>query len=328
MRMKEKRLYIIVPCYNEEKALEVTPQLFLKELLKLIDNNIVSNDSRILFVDDGSNDDTWSIIQKLSDQDPHYKGIRQSRNRGHQNAVLAGLMEVKDICDITISIDCDGQDDISVMQQMVEEHINGSEVVYGVRSNRDTDSVFKKFTAECFYKFMRLLGAEVVFNHADYRLISSRVLQALSEYNEVNLFLRGLIPLIGFKSSSVLYERKKRMAGKSHYPLGKMIAFALEGITSLTIKPLRMIMTLGIIIALISFAGAIWSVLAWMTGGTVPGWSSMIFISCFLGGVQMICMGIIGEYVGKVYMEVKHRPRYIISERTGEDKEDNNGDKS
>ncbi len=326
--MDKQRLYIVVPCYNEEKALEITPDIFLNELRLLINNGKVADDSRILFVDDGSTDDTWTIIKRLCNEDLHYTGIRQSRNRGHQNAILAGLMEVKDICDITISIDCDGQDDISAMQQMVEEYVNGSEVVYGVRSNRDTDSIFKKLTAECFYKFMRLLGAEVVFNHADYRLISSRVLQALAEYNEVNLFLRGLIPLIGFKSSSVLYERKKRMAGKSHYPIGKMIAFALEGITSLTIKPLRMIMTLGIIIALISFAGAIWSVLAWMTGGTVPGWSSMIFISCFLGGVQMICMGIIGEYVGKVYMEVKHRPRYIISERTCEDKEDNNGDKS
>ena len=227
-------------------------------------------------------------------------------------------MEAKDKCDITISIDCDGQDDISVMSDMIEEYLAGAEVVYGVRCNRDTDTFFKSATAEFFYRFMRFLGAEVVFNHADYRLISSNVLHVLEEYKEVNLFLRGLIPLIGYKSSSVLYERKKRMAGKSHYPIGKMIAFALEGVTSLTIRPLRTIMALGIIIALISFAGAIWSVAAWLTGETVPGWSSVIFISCFLGGVQMICMGIIGEYVGKVYMEVKHRPRYIISERTDE----------
>ena len=325
--MDKIKLYIIIPCYNEEKALDITPKMFLDEIYLLIDQEKVSEDSRILFVDDGSTDDTWKIIQRLSNEDSHYLGIRQSRNRGHQNAVLAGLMEAKDICDITISIDCDGQDDISAMGQMIDEYLNGAEVVYGVRSNRDTDTIFKRFTAECFYKLMRLLGAEVVFNHADYRLISSRVLQALSEYKEVNLFLRGLIPLIGFKSSSVLYERKKRLAGKSHYPFGKMMAFAMEGVTSLTVKPLRMIMTLGIIIALISFAGAIWSVLAWMTGGTVPGWSSMIFISCFLGGVQMICMGIIGEYVGKVYMEVKNRPRYIISDRTGIETEEYSGDR-
>ncbi len=316
--MNNKILYIIIPCYNEEETLQITPKLFLDELYTLINEGKISDDSRILFVDDGSSDGTWNKIVQLSRVDVHYIGIKQSRNRGHQNAILAGLMEAKDKCDITISIDCDGQDDISVMSDMIEEYLAGAEVVYGVRCNRDTDTFFKRATAEFFYRFMRFLGAEVVFNHADYRLISSNVLHVLEEYKEVNLFLRGLIPLIGYKSSSVLYERKKRMAGKSHYPIGKMIAFALEGVTSLTIRPLRTIMALGIIIALISFAGAIWSVAAWLTGETVPGWSSVIFISCFLGGVQMICMGIIGEYVGKVYMEVKHRPRYIISERTDE----------
>ena len=322
--MTQCTLYIIIPCYNEEETLKITPQMFLEELELLIAQEKISDMSRILFVDDGSSDNTWEVIKKLNEEDYHYWGIRQSRNRGHQNAVLAGLIEAKGKCDITISIDCDGQDDISAMGDMIDEYNNGADVVYGVRSNRDTDSFFKRFTAECFYKFMRLLGAEVVFNHADYRLISSKVLNALAEYTEVNLFLRGLIPLIGFKSANVLYERRKRVAGKSHYPLGKMIAFAMEGVTSLSVRPLRTIMSLGIIIALISFAGAIWSVLAWMTGETVPGWSSMIFISCFLGGVQMICMGIIGEYVGKVYMEVKHRPRYIISERVTDSKKDNN----
>ena len=319
--MKTICLYMIVPCYNEEETLLITPQVFLEEIERLIKNKKISDSSRILFIDDGSNDDTWNQICRLSGEDEHFIGIRQGRNRGHQNAILAGLMESKENCDITISIDCDGQDDITVIEKMIDEYIGGSEVVYGVRSNRDTDSVFKKLTAECFYRLMRILGAEVVFNHADFRLISARVLNELENYKEVNLFLRGLVPLIGFKSSNVMYERKKRVAGRSHYPIGKMMGFAMEGITSLSIKPLRIIMSIGIIIAFISFVGAIWSVAAWMTGGTVRGWSSMIFIMCFLGGVQMICMGVIGEYVGKVYMEVKHRPRYIISDRTDEMKE-------
>ncbi len=314
--MKTVCLYMIIPCYNEEETLKITPHMFLDEMMRLIENDRISDTSRILFVDDGSNDDTWNQICRLSAENEHFIGIRQSRNRGHQNAILAGLMEAKEKCDITISIDCDGQDDVSVMEKMIDEYAGGSEVVYGVRSNRDSDSLFKKLTAECFYRFMRLLGAEIVFNHADYRLISAKVLNELEDYKEVNLFLRGIVPLIGFKSSNVMYERKKRVAGKSHYPLCKMLSFAMEGVTSLSIKPLRIIMSIGIIIAFISFVGAIWSVAAWMTGGTVKGWSSMIFIMCFLGGVQMICMGVIGEYVGKVYMEVKHRPRYIISDRT------------
>jgi len=314
--MKTVCLYMIIPCYNEEETLKITPYMFLDEMMRLIENDRISENSRILFVDDGSNDDTWNKICRLSAENEHFIGIRQSRNRGHQNAILAGLMEAKEKCDITISIDCDGQDDVSVMEKMIDEYAGGSEIVYGVRSNRDSDSLFKKLTAECFYRFMRLLGAEIVFNHADYRLISAKVLNELEDYKEVNLFLRGIVPLIGFKSSNVMYERKKRVAGKSHYPLCKMLSFAMEGVTSLSIKPLRIIMSIGIIIAFISFVGAIWSVAAWMTGGTVKGWSSMIFIMCFLGGVQMICMGVIGEYVGKVYMEVKHRPRYIISDRT------------
>ncbi|MCQ2241397.1 glycosyltransferase family 2 protein [Treponema sp.] len=277
---------------------------------------MISDKSRILFVNDGSKDSTWNIICDLSKQDEHFIGISQSRNRGHQNAVLAGLMEAKDKCDITISIDCDGQDDINAMDKMVEEYINGSDIVYGVRSQRKTDTFFKRVTAEGFYKVLNWMGAEVVYNHADYRLISNKVLQEFANFREVNLFLRGLIPLVGFKSSSVFYERHERIAGESHYPLSKMIHLAWDGITSLSVKPLHMIITLGIIVALLSFVCVIWSIVFQIIGKTIPGWASMISIMSFLGGVQLISIGVIGEYVGKIYMEVKQRPRYIISKRT------------
>ena len=246
-------------------------------------------------------------------------GMSQSRNRGHQNAVLAGLMEAKDLCDITISIDCDGQDDISAMNQMVEEYQKGCEVVYGIRSKRDTDTFFKRFTAEGFYKIMNWMGAEVVFNHADYRLISSRVLKEFANFKEVNIFLRGMIPLVGFKSTGVYYERHERIAGESHYPLRKMLSLAFDGITSLSIKPIRMIASLGIIISFISFIGVIWSVVVQLLGKSVVGWASMTSIICFIGGVQLICLGVLGEYIGKIYLEVKARPRYIISDRTFND---------
>ena len=313
------KLYIFIPCYNEEQVLPITAPLFLDELNTLINAEKISNESRIMFVNDGSKDKTWSIIQELSKKDEHFIGICQSRNRGHQNAVLAGLMEAKDVADITISIDCDGQDDITAMEAMVDAYHDGCEVVYGVRSKRDTDTFFKRFTAEGFYKFLNAMGAEVVFNHADYRLISSRVLQEFSKFKEVNLFLRGMIPLVGFKSTSVYYERHERIAGESHYPLRKMLALAFDGITSLSVKPIRMITTFGIIVSLISFIGAIWAIVTQLLGATVTGWASMTCIICFLGGIQLICLGIIGEYIGKIYMEVKHRPRYIISERTYED---------
>lgn len=313
------KLYIVIPCYNEEQVLPITAPLFLDELNTLINAEKISNESRIMFVNDGSKDKTWSIIQELSKKDEHFIGICQSRNRGHQNAVLAGLMEAKDVADITISIDCDGQDDITAMEAMVDAYHDGCEVVYGVRSKRDTDTFFKRFTAEGFYKFLNAMGAEVVFNHADYRLISSRVLQEFSKFKEVNLFLRGMIPLVGFKSTSVYYERHERIAGESHYPLRKMLALAFDGITSLSVKPIRMITTFGIIVSLISFIGAIWAIVTQLLGATVTGWASMTCIICFLGGIQLICLGIIGEYIGKIYMEVKHRPRYIISERTYED---------
>ena len=309
-------LYIVIPCYNEEKVLSITSGIFLEKMQKLIQDEKIDEKSRIMFVNDGSKDRTWEIILELAKKDEHFIGISQSRNRGHQNAVLAGLMEAKDCCDITISIDCDGQDDINAMDQMIEEYYDGCEIVYGVRNKRETDTIFKRCTAQGFYKFLNAMGAEVVYNHADYRLVSSRVLQEFANYKEVNLFLRGMFPLVGFKSTSVYYERHERVAGESHYPLRKMLALAFDGITSLSVKPIRMITELGIIIAMLSFAGVIWSIVMALLGRTVAGWASMVCIVAFIGGVQLICTGVIGEYIGKIYMEVKHRPRYIISERT------------
>ncbi len=316
-------LYIVIPCYNEEKVLPITSGMFLDKVNELIGLGKISEDSRIMFVNDGSKDDTWNIICELAAKDDKFLGISQSRNRGHQNAVLAGLMEAKDKCDITISIDCDGQDDINAMNKMVDEYLDGSEIVYGVRSKRDTDTFFKRFTAEGFYKLLNWMGAEVVFNHADYRLVSSRVLQEFANYKEVNIFLRGMFPLVGFKSTSVYYERHERIAGSSHYPLGKMLALAFDGITSLSVKPIRMITTFGMFISLLSFIGVIWSIVIQLTGHAVAGWASMTSIICFIGGIQLICLGVLGEYIGKIYMEVKARPRYIISERTYDKKEDN-----
>lgn len=316
------KLIIIIPCYNEQDVLPITSELFLDKLAQLISEKKISEESRIMFVNDGSRDSTWEIIQNLSERDSRFIGISQSRNRGHQNAVLAGLMEAKDNCDITISIDCDGQDDINAMDRMVEEYLGGCEVVYGVRSKRDTDTFFKRFTAESFYKLMNAMGAEVVFNHADYRLISNRVLRELAEFKEVNIFLRGMIPLVGFKSTSVPYERHERLAGKSHYPLSKMLALALDGITSMSIKPIKLIMSFGMVIAVISFIGIIWAIVSALLGLTVAGWASTVCIICFVSGIQLISTGVIGEYIGKIYLEVKGRPRYIISERTGEDYKD------
>lgn len=309
-------LYIVIPCYNEEEVLPITAPMFLQKITDLADAGKISRDSRVLFVDDGSKDNTWPIIQSLARANPGYLGIRQSRNRGHQNAVLAGLMEAKDRCDITISIDCDGQDDINAMDAMVDEYLGGCEIVYGVRSKRDTDTFFKRFTAQTFYKLLRSMGVETVYNHADYRLVSSRVLQEFASFKEVNLFLRGMFPLVGFKSTSVYYERHERIAGKSHYPLRKMLGLAFDGITSLSVRPLHLIMVLGGIIAALSFIGVIWSVIVALCGDSVPGWASMTCIICFIGGVQLTCLGVIGEYIGKIFLEVKQRPRYIISERT------------
>lgn len=311
-------LWMVIPCYNEEEALPVTAPLFLKELRLLAAKGKISDESRILFVNDGSSDGTWDIIRSLAQRDEHYIGISQSRNRGHQNAVLAGLMEAKDRADITVSIDCDGQDDIAAMERMVDEYHAGCEIVYGVRARRDTDTLFKRFTAESFYRLMNKMGAEVVYNHADYRLVSARALREFANYKEVNLFLRGMFPLVGFKSTSVYYERRERVAGKSHYPLGRMLALALDGITSLSTKPIRIITGIGCFVALLSFIGVIWAVIAAALGKTVAGWTSMTCIICFVSGVQLICLGVLGEYISKIYLETKARPRYIISERTYE----------
>ena len=310
------KLFIIVPCYNEEEVLPVTAPLFLEKIQDLQNKGKISAGSRVLFVNDGSKDSTWQIIEKLAKENEVFLGISQSRNRGHQNAVLAGLMEARDLCDITISIDADGQDDINAMDAMVDAYLDGCEVVYGVRSSRETDTFFTRFTAESFYKFLSLLGAEVVYNHADYRLISARVLKEFANFKEVNLFLRGLIPLVGFKSTTVEYARSERMAGKSHYPLKKMIGLAVDGITSLSVKPLQLIMSFGILVAGVSFVGCIWALITALCGKSVAGWASMTCIICFVSGVQLISLGIIGEYIGKIYLETKHRPRYIISERT------------
>lgn len=313
-------LYVVIPCYNEEKVLPITKDMFLDKLKDMISKGKIDASSRIMFVNDGSKDATWDLICELSKEDEHFIGISQSRNRGHQNAVLAGLMEAKDLCDITISIDADGQDDIETMEAMVDEYLAGSEIVYGVRNNRDTDGFFKRTTALGFYKVMKLMGVESVYNHADYRLVSSRVLQEFKNYKEVNIFLRGMFPLVGFKSTSVYYKREKRIAGESKYPLRKMIRLAWDGITSLSVRPIKVITVFGFIVALLSFIMIIKTIIDKAMGNAVAGWSSTVAIICFVSGVQIISIGIIGEYIGKIYMEAKARPRYIISERTYEKK--------
>ena len=320
--MNKPCLYIVIPCYNEQEVLPITSGEFLQKLTQLRDDGLISDDSRIMFVNDGSKDRTWEIICELARKDRHFIGISQSRNRGHQNAVLAGLMEAREHCDITISIDCDGQDDLNAMDEMVRAYLDGCDVVYGVRASRATDAFFKRFTAEGFYKFLNFMGVEVVFNHADYRLMSARVLKEFAEFKEVNLFLRGIVPLVGFKSTSVYYDRHERKAGKSHYPLKKMLALAFDGITSLSVKPIRLITMFGLLICAISFIGIIWAVITGLSGNSVAGWASTACLVCFVGGMQALFLGVIGEYVGKIYLEVKARPRYIISERTGEETKD------
>lgn len=319
MKENPPKLIIVIPCYNEEEVLPITAPMFKNKIEELISLEKISKNSHILFVNDGSKDKTWEIIKQLSAESPFYSGVSLSRNRGHQNALLAGLMEVKDECDISISIDCDGQDDINAMNEMVEAYHNGAEVVYGVRNNRETDSFFKRNTAQWFYKLMNAMGAEVVYNHADYRLVSSRVLKEFSNYKEVNIFLRGMFPLVGFNSTSVYYKRNERLAGESHYPISKMLALAFDGITSLSIKPIRIITAIGILISLLSFCLIIYALVGHFSGNTVPGWTSNMIAVCFIGGIQLISLGVIGEYIGKIYLETKGRPRYIISERTKEE---------
>ncbi|MEG0803481.1 MAG: glycosyltransferase family 2 protein [Pygmaiobacter sp.] len=314
--MKKPILYIVVPCYNEQEVLPITSKLFAAKLASLTAAGKIDPQSRTLFVNDGSKDTTWDIIRTLAQQDEHFEGICLSRNRGHQNALLGGLLYAKDRCDITISIDCDGQDDINAMDAMVDAYLDGCEVVYGVRAKRTTDTFFKRFTAEGFYHLMNALGAGIVFNHADYRLMSCRVLREFAQYKEVNIFLRGMVPLVGFKSTSVYYDRAERMAGESHYPLKKMLALAFDGITSLSIQPIRMITALGGVVSIVSFLGVVWAIVSKLLGQTVAGWTSVVCVVCFMGGIQLLSLGVIGEYIGKIYMETKARPRYIISEET------------
>ena len=311
-------LYIVIPCYNEHEVLPITAPLFKQEITTLVEKEKIHPDSKILFVNDGSRDNTWEIICNLSRQDSVFTGISQSRNRGHQNAVLAGLMEAKNRCDITITIDCDGQDDITAMEQMVDAYLDGNDIVYGVRAERKTDTFFKRFTAQSFYKILKVMGVDVVYNHADYRLVSRRALEAFAEFEEVNLFLRGMFPLVGFRSTAVYYNRAERLAGESHYPLRKMVALAIDGITSLSIKPIRLISTMGFAVSLLSGLGVIWSIVQYLGGNTISGWASTICIVCFISGVQLLSLGVVGEYIGKIYMEVKRRPRYIISGRTSD----------
>ena len=312
---KPQTLYLLVPCYNEEEALPQTAKLLCEKIESFISEKLITSQSKICFIDDGSKDMTWAIISDLHSQNSIFSGIKLSRNRGHQNALLAGLLSVKNKCDFTISLDADLQDDIGVLKDFIEKYYEGNDIVYGVRSSRKTDSFFKRRSAESFYRLMNFFGAEIVFNHADYRLASSRVLESLDDFHEVNLFLRGMFPLLGFKSTIVYYERKERTAGKTHYPLSKMIALALNGITSLSVKPLRFITTLGLFVFIICFLLLLYVLINHFTGGkTVDGWSSMIISIWGLGGLQLFSIGVIGEYVGKIYLESKHRPRFIIEE--------------
>lgn len=305
-------LYMVLPCYNEEEVLPETARQLKEKYENLILQNKISKLSRIVFVNDGSKDSTWNIIQELHKQDKIFSGVNLSRNRGHQNALLAGLMTVKECADMVISMDADLQDDIGVIDDMVEEYYKGNDIVYGTRSKRDTDTFFKRFTAESFYKLTNALGGEVVFNHADCRLMSKRALEGLEKYKEVNLFLRGIVPMIGYPSTIVTYERNERFAGESKYPLKKMLSFAMEGITSLSVKPIRFVTTGGIFVSLISVAMMIYTLIRYFTGATVQGWSSILISVWLIGGIQMIALGVIGEYIGKIYMETKERPRYIV----------------
>jgi glycosyltransferase involved in cell wall biosynthesis len=317
-------LWIVIPCYNEEAVLPLTAPRFLAKLTALIGRGEIAPESRICFVNDGSKDGTWALIQELAREHAHIEGICLSRNRGHQNAVLAGLMEARTRCDAAISIDCDGQDDINAIDAMVAAYKDGADVVYGVRSSRDTDTAFKRVTAEGFYHLLNRMGAEVVFNHADYRLMSKRALDGLAEFSEVNLYLRGLVPLIGYPSATVEYRREERLAGESHYPLRKMLALAFDGITSLSVKPIHLISVVGMVFALAGLIGVVWTVVTFFAGHTVSGWASTLCAICLFGGLQLLALGIIGEYVGKIYLETKRRPKYLISQTTWEDKPSKN----
>ncbi len=306
------KLIMVIPCYNEEEVLPETAKRMQAKYDSLMERGLITADSKVLFVDDGSKDKTWLMIEELVEKNRIFSGLKLSRNRGHQNAVLAGLMTAKDEADCVISMDADLQDDINAIDEMVIAYQNGAEVVYGVRSSRKTDTAFKRNTALAFYRLMKKLGVEVIYNHADFRLMSKRVLEHLADYKEVNLFLRGMVPLVGFSSATVEYERAERFAGESKYPFKKMLAFALDGITSLSVKPLRMIFSLGMIIFVVSLLMLAYTLISWIVGKTVAGWTSIVASIWMLGGIQLLSLGVVGEYIAKIYNEAKARPRFII----------------
>lgn len=308
------KLYMVIPCYNEQEVLPETSKRLKEKLLKLVKAGKIDPESRIIFVNDGSKDRTWEIIRRLHEEDPVFGGVNLSRNRGHQNALLAGLMTVKDHADMAISMDADLQDDINAIDEMVEKYLNGTDIVYGVRSSRAKDTFFKKATAEGFYKLMNTMGVNTVFNHADYRLMSKRALEGLAEFREVNLFLRGIVPMIGYSTDVVYYERGERFAGESKYPLGKMLSFAIEGITSLSTKPIRMITFLGFFIFLVSIGILIYSLVRHFMGATIVGWTTLMVSVWAIGGLILLSLGVVGEYIGKIYLETKARPRFLIEE--------------
>ena len=310
--MEIKRLAIVVPCYNEEAVFPETAKRLTQALRSMIEKGKITRDSFALFVNDGSRDRTWELIEAEYRKNPYVFGVKLAGNVGHQNALLAGLTVAKEMADLTVSIDADLQDDVNAIEKMVDKYYEGFDIVYGVRSERKTDTFFKRFTAQSFYKFMHLMGARSIYNHADFRLMSRRAVESLSQYKERNLFLRGLVPLVGFNSTSVYYKRSERFAGESKYPLKKMLSFAFDGITSFSIRPITIITALGAIIILLSFAALIYTIVSICVGVAMPGWASIMLSIWFLGGVQLLSIGLIGQYVGKVYMEVKRRPRFHI----------------
>ena len=309
---KQKKLYLVIPCYNEEEVINITTEALTLKMNKLIKDKKISKESKVLYVNDGSKDNTWKLIEEIHNKNNMFCGVKLSRNRGHQNALLAGLMTAKKYADITISMDADLQDDINVIDSMLEEYEKGSEIVYGVRSSRKKDTFFKKFTAEGFYKFMKLMGVEIVFNHADCRLMSKLALEGLEQFEEVNLFLRGIVPQIGYQTSVAYYERNERAAGESKYPLKKMLKFAMEGITSFSVKPLKMITSIGFLMSIFSFIVLVYAIIVKIMGNAVSGWTFIIVSIWMVAGIQMLSLGIIGEYIGKIYNETKKRPKYII----------------
>ena len=310
--MEPKTLYILAPCYNEAEVLPLTSKIFLDKLNSLITEGKISENSRVAFVDDGSKDETWNIIESLHELDPKFIGVKLSRNRGHQNALLGGMSTVADDCDMIVTIDADAQDDVNAIDKMVDDFNSGIEIVYGVRASRETDTFFKRTTAQGFYKFMTLMGVETVYNHADFRLMSFRAVKALLDFKEVNLFLRGMVPLVGFKSSTVTYDRAPRLAGESKYPLKKMLTFAFDGITSFSIRPIRFITALGGITLILSVIFAFYALISYFVHNTVPGWTSTVLSIWFFGSLQLIATGVVGEYIGKIYLEAKGRPRFFI----------------